>query len=125
MTNIFEISRKKIFTHFEAEALLPIIFRLTEQSSIKVRKLVNQIEAYKLRQDPQASALEAEINQIVDVWHNKLEKLGVKPKGLWLADFDNGNGYYCWKFPETNINHCHGYKEGFSGRKKILLDETL
>ena len=40
-------------------------------------------------------------------------------KGMWLADFDAGNGYYCWKFPENEIRFWHGYKDGFSGRVEI------
>jgi hypothetical protein len=37
-----------------------------------------------------------------------------------MADFDNGEGFYCWKYPEIKINHWHGYQDGFSGR--ILVE---
>jgi len=38
---------------------------------------------------------------------------------LWLVDFDNGEGYYCWSYPEPAITHYHGYDDGFAGRISI------
>jgi hypothetical protein len=35
------------------------------------------------------------------------------------VDFDNGDGYYCWCYPEHSITHYHGYSDGFAGRMKI------
>ena len=36
------------------------------------------------------------------------------------VDFDNGDGYYCWKCPEVTILHYHCYDEGFAGRMTIV-----
>lgn len=119
MTNIFEINKKKIFTLNDAENLLPLIYKLTEKYSKQVRKLINQLEAFPSKQCERAIEVESMINALVEQWQNKIERLGAKPKGLWLADFDNGSGYYCWKYPETKIRFFHGYNEGFSGRKNI------
>lgn len=119
MTNIFEINKKKIFTLNDAENLLPLIYKLTEEYSKQVRKLINQLEAFPSKQCERAIEVESMINALVEQWQNKIERLGAKPKGLWLADFDNGSGYYCWKYPETKIRFFHGYNEGFSGRKNI------
>lgn len=119
MTNIFEINKKKIFTLSDAEKLLPLVYKLTEDYSKQVRKLINQLEAFPSKQCERAIEVESSINLLVEQWQNKIERLGAKPKGLWLADFDNGSGYYCWKYPETKISFFHGYNEGFSGRKSI------
>ena len=35
-------------------------------------------------------------------------------------DFDKGDGYYCWKYPEPALNHFHGYEEGFGGRLSLM-----
>jgi hypothetical protein len=122
--NIFEInSPKKIFTFNEAQELLPLIYKLTEEYSRKVKKLINQLEAYPNKQSERAKEVEQLINFLIDQWQNKLERLGAKPKGLWLADFDSGSGYYCWKYPEPRIQFFHGYNEGFSGRKSIELKQ--
>jgi len=119
VTNIFEINKKKTFTLVEAEYLLPLVYKLTEDYSKKVKKLINQLEAFPSKQSERAIEVETLINSLIEQWQNKIERLGAKPKGLWLADFDNGSGYYCWKFPETKIQFLHGYNEGFSGRKTI------
>jgi hypothetical protein len=113
---VIEINRKKIFSLNEARALLPLVYRLTEDATQEMKTYLNRIEAYSDKSHPAVVELEAQMNAIVDRWQNKLQKLGTEPKGLWMADFDNGEGYYCWKFPEVQINHYHGYQDGFSGR---------
>lgn len=116
MENVVEINRKRIFNLIEARQLLPLIYRMTEDSSREVRDLLNRIDAFSDKAHPSVMVIEAEINSVIDRWQIKIEKLGAEPKGLWMADFDNGQGFYCWKFPENEINHWHGYQDGFSGR---------
>ena len=53
-------------------------------------------------------------------WAEAVQDLGAEAKGLWLVDFDAGNGYYCWKHPEPTVSHYHGYDDGFAGRMKIV-----
>lgn len=118
--NVVEINRKKHFTLDEARQLLPIIYRLSEESSREVKVLLNRIEAFSNKENPTVAVIEAQINAIIDRWQIKIEKLGAVPKGLWMADFDNGAGYFCWKFPETEIIYQHGYQDGYSGR--ILIE---
>lgn len=120
MENVVEISRKKTFTLQEAKQLLPIIFRMTEDSSREVKLLLNRIDAFSDKSHPSVAIIEEQINTVIDRWQVKIEKLGAFPKGLWMADFDNGEGYYCWKYPEIEINHWHGYQDGYSGR--ILIE---
>jgi hypothetical protein len=119
LENVIEINRKKTFDIEDARRLLPLIYRMTEESSLEVKGLLNKIEAFSDKANPHVEILEARINVIIDRWQAKMLKLGAQPKGLWMADFDNGQGYYCWKFPEIQINYWHGYQDGFSGR--ILL----
>jgi hypothetical protein len=56
----------------------------------------------------------------VTAWAEAVQDLGAEAKGLWLVDFDAGNGYYCWKHPEATVSHYHGYDDGFAGRMKIV-----
>ena len=119
MANIFQINQRKIFSLEEANQLLPLVYRLTEESVQQTQNLVRSLETLSDKKSLRAKELEDEINSLVGRWQLKVEKLGVFPKGLWLADFDNGEGYYCWKYPETIINHFHGYQDGFSGRQKL------
>jgi hypothetical protein len=69
---------------------------------------------------PKHEALSEQLDSVVSRWASRLKELQVEAKGLWLVDFDNGDGYYCWQYPEEAITHYHGYDEGFSGRMKIV-----
>lgn len=120
MENVVEINRKKHFTLEEARQLLPIVYRMTEDASREVKSHLNRIEAFSDKTHPSVVMIESHINAIIDRWQSKVEKLGAEPKGLWMADFDSGEGYFCWKYPEVQINHFHGYQDGFSGR--ILIE---
>lgn len=77
------------------------------------------ISALADKKSTRVQEIQKQIDEIIDRWQNKLERLGVRPKGLWLADFDNGQGYFCWKFPEVQILFKHGYSDGFTGRVPI------
>ena len=96
----------RIFTYEEAVALLPEVQRLTEAAVAKVDEVSG---------DAPPSAYEA----IVSKWADDVMRLGIEVKGLWLIDFDNGSGYYCWQYPETSLQYFHGYEEGFGGRVKL------
>lgn len=119
MDAIIEINRHRFFTLEEAQNLLPLVFRVTEDASREVRRLMQCLETLPDRKSERAKQVELQIDGIVDRWQQKIERLGAKPKGLWLADFDKGDGYWCWKYPETKIAHYHGYQDGFSGRKMV------
>lgn len=120
LSNVIEINRKKVFSLQEANTLLPIVYRLSEESEKEVKAYTNRLKAYlDDKAHPTAVDLETQINKVIEKWQTKLEKLGVEPKGLWMADFDNGQGYYCWKYPENKIAHHHGYQDGFSGRMML------
>ena len=63
--------------------------------------------------------LDARIEKIINGWLRAMEALAVDVKGLWLVDFDNGQGYFCWKWPEESIDYFHGYDEGYDDRRRI------
>jgi len=116
---ISDTTIKKVFSLEEANDLLPLIYRITDEVHKKVKKMIHRIEALQGSNKILITEIEAEINLELNRWQNKLSRLGAVPKGMWLADFDHGDGYYCWKFPETKIQYVHGYKDGFTGRMEI------
>ena len=69
--------------------------------------------------DPEHVTLSAALSEVLSGWAEQMRLLGLEAKGLWLVDFDNGEGYYCWSYPEPGITHYHGYEDGFSGRMTI------
>lgn len=121
MEKIVEIGSQKKFTLENAQEILPLIYMITEKAQSQVRHLMSQIEAMKNVPQSRLQSMESEIQSHIDTWQKKIQKLGGHPKGYWLVDFDNGEGYFCWKFPEKEIKYSHGYKEGFTGRKEIEL----
>jgi hypothetical protein len=96
----------RIFTYEEAVALLPEVQRLTSEAVEKLDEV-------------SADAPPAQYQAIVGAWADAVMAMGIEVKGLWLIDFDNGSGYYCWQYPETSLQYFHGYEEGFQGRVKL------
>ena len=123
MVEIISYNTVRSFTLEEAQNLLPLVYRLTEEVAKKSKYLMLCIEALPDKKSARAIEIQGQINELIDKWQNKIERLGARPKGLWLADFDNGNGYYCWKFPEVKILYKHGYQDGFTGRILISSNE--
>lgn len=119
MENIFQLGRQKVYSLEEVQQLIPLVVKITRTYSTQVEALIRQIDAIGSSNEEATQRLEKQINELVETWQNKIEKLGGLSRGLWLADFDSGDGYYCWKFPEERIEYWHGYSEGFSGRVKL------
>ena len=123
MVEIINYNTVRSFSLDEAQNLLPLVYRLTEEAAKKSKYFMGCIEALPDKKSARALELQAQVNELIDKWQNKIERLGARPKGLWLADFDNGNGYFCWKFPEVKILYKHGYQDGFTGRILISSNE--
>lgn len=106
---------RRIFSLDEARALLPDVKAMTADA---VRR-VEAVSAGVKRRGDHDSSREA-LEEIAGEWARAIHALGLEAKGLWLVDFDNGNGYYCWCYPEETISHFHEYDGGFRGRMKIV-----
>ena len=96
---------KKIFSYEDAAALLPEVQRLTQQAVDEVEGLPENAQSDQQR--------------VVQHWAETVMGLGIDVKGVWLVDFDNGSGYYCWRHPEPSLQFFHGYEEGFGGRVQL------
>ena len=109
---------RPIFSLQEARALLPRVQALTADAVIRADALAEELQRIP-GQDPSHAQLSDALRDVVNGWADAVRALGIEVKGLWLVDFDNGEGYYCWKYPEETISHYHGYEEGFDGRISI------
>ena len=91
----------------------------------RTQAAVEEVEALSASRDrlaaeaPERAEIDARIRSVVSRWIRAMEAFGVEVKGPWLVDFDNGQGYYCWRWPEESLEHYHGYEEGFAGRIRI------
>jgi regulator of sirC expression with transglutaminase-like and TPR domain len=94
----------RVFTLDEARALMPRVQEITAEA----------VERYGKQPE------EDERRAVAETWAKELMALGLEIKGLWLVDFDSGAGYYCWKYPESELAHFHSYEEGFGGRLPLI-----
>lgn len=108
----------RIFSLAEAEALFPLVRKITQAAYQELEPVRRNLEAM-IPSNPLIREVEREYEAIVKRWVAKMERLGLVVKGLWLVDFDTGDGYICWKFPELKLGHYHGYHEGFAGRRSL------
>jgi hypothetical protein len=100
---------KRVFSYEEASVMLPEVRRATEEAYRGVERLAASADR----------AAQAEADAIVQAWADGLAARGLEIKGLWLVDFDNGSGYYCWRYPEQRLDFYHSYEDGFGGRMRI------
>jgi len=98
---------------------MPVVRKITQEAVEHMDLLKAKIE--HLDPDPvHRGPYEEQLAAIVNRWSLKIAKLGCEPKGLWLVDFDNGEGYFCWRHPEPELNYFHSYEGAYQGRTPIL-----
>ena len=121
ISSIFQIGARddpRMFSLAEAEALFPLVRSITQAAYGELEPVRRQLESM-IPTNPLMRDVEQRYEAIVRRWIAKMEKLGLVVKGLWLVDFDTGDGYLCWKFPELKLGHYHTYDEGFTARRPL------
>lgn len=111
-------SDKRVFTLNEARELLPLVRKLTAEAVNQVHTQINRLDALT-EEDPEFDEVRSMIDLAVNIWIENMQKLGCEVKGLWLVDFDNGQGFYCWRYPEDELDHFHTYEQSFENRAMI------
>ena len=111
-------SSSRIFSLQQARELLPHVKHVTAEAVRRTEELASQLHDMP-EHDPEHATLSAALRQVVNAWADDVQSLGLEAKGLWLVDFDNGEGYYCWSYPEETVAHYHTYDDGFAGRMRI------
>ena len=109
---------RRTFSYEEALALFPVVRDRTDAAVRQVEAMVNQVQS-RDEMELRKEELESAYRSIVERWTEEIESLGCEVKGVWLVDWDSGDGYYCWRYPEPSLGHFHGYDEGFAGRVPV------
>jgi hypothetical protein len=92
---------------------------LTAAAVRQIESIVNRVQSLE-EMENRKSEIEQAYDRVVQAWAIEVQRLGCEVKGLWLVDWDTGDGYYCWKYPEATLFHYHGYDDGFAGRVAIV-----
>ena len=107
----------RTFTLEEAQSRMPDVRRLTEPVYFLAASLAQELtEAEEAGDAAHAEDLKGRLQSLVESWSEGVQDLGADVKGLWLVDFDSGDGYWCWAWPETELSHWHSYEGGFRSR---------
>ncbi len=106
---------RRIFTYDEALSTFPLVRDLTAAAVRQIEALASSLGSRE-ELDSRREDLEEASDRIVRAWAREVTSIGCEVKGVWLVDWDSGDGYYCWRFPEPSISHFHTYDEGFAGR---------
>lgn len=107
----------RTFTLEEAQSCMPEVRRLTEPVYLLAASLAQELqEADDANDETRAGDLRSRLQSLVESWTEAVQALGADVKGLWLVDFDSGDGYWCWAWPEAGLDHWHSYEGGFRSR---------
>jgi hypothetical protein len=109
---------KRVFSYDEALSSFPTVRDMTAAAVRQMEALINSL-ASRDELESRRPELEEACEEIVRAWAQEITVVGCEVKGLWLVDWDSGDGYYCWRFPEETVSFFHTYEEGFSGRLPI------
>jgi len=116
----------RVFTLLEARELFPLVHRITHDAAGELRPVQTRLQNM-LSSDPRTRAVAAEYETVVKKWVDKMERLGLVVSALWTVDFDTGDGYLCWRYPEHRLGFYRTYVESFSDRRPIdeVVNEDL
>lgn len=111
------------FGEDEAEELLPTVKRLTIMSAREAEKIEEQLK-FVPRDEPVFARLSQDLDLIIKRWAIKIKKLGLRPSGLWIVDFDAGNGWFSWRLGDEHVSYFNApIEEGAEhSPQKELLD---
>lgn len=101
---------RRVFTYAEARELLPAVVERTRRAVAEMTELGGE-------EDDDSDEDGAE--RVLLAWAGDLQAMGLEVKGRWLVDFDSGDGFWCWKWPEEDLLFFHSYEDGFKGRVRI------
>lgn len=116
MGDVIPIHSRRTFTKDEADSLLPVIRRITEAVASEVADLQEKLK-FVPAGEPLYDRLYSSIELAMRRWAVKVSKLGCEPRGVWLVDFDAGDGWYTWRLGDEEVSffHSHGSSESAFG----------
>ena len=109
---------EKLFNLREAKQLLPLVRSVTLDYRERLEPVQNRLNKM-LSNDPRRRVVEKEFEQIVSRWKEKIEQLGPTVYGLWVVEFDVGEGWLSWRYPEVGLNFFRARQQTFANRTRL------
>ena len=109
----------------QANQLMPYVQGITAKAAKEVLVLAQERDLFELG-DAGYDDCVARIQEVIDGWVEQVDEVGLKPRGLWAVDFDKGDGYYSWKYPEPSLEYCRQDDgDSGSGKRELIQPEIV
>jgi hypothetical protein len=115
------------FTLEQANALLPKIIAITEQTVNDLEDARERMESEQLFDEIDAQqSYDIQVGLTLEKWSKEIFQLGAYPKGFFTVDFKSflPDTLLCWTFGEEQISHTHKVWENFKHRRQIEHPEV-
>lgn len=96
------LDQPRLFTHEEALELLPLLMLISTRTKKELNGLNAQIGHFKTH-SPKANELQDRINQCMQIWSEKVRRLGAVPLSLCKVKIPSDEGQFYWEYPENKL----------------------
>jgi hypothetical protein len=100
--NIYPLNQPKTFTHEEALELIPLLQLISAKSKRQINMLNSQL-SFQKSDSEKAKTLQHKINQELQIWSDKIRRLGTLPISLCKVKIPSEEGYFLWEYPENKL----------------------
>ncbi len=110
----------RVFTLEEAQSLMPRVKAITHPAFELAASMAQELQDLESQDEAERTeALRKRLQEVITAWTDTIREMGMDVKGLWLVDFDSGDGYWSWSYPEEELLYWHSYDEGYAGRVPV------
>jgi len=102
LRQIFPLNKSKIFSHDEALELLPLLQHISSKTKRELNVLNSQMTFVKSESE-KAKVLQAKIDDELNLWSEKVKRLGTIPVSLCKVKIPSESGYFLWEYPENKL----------------------
>ncbi|MFT5571894.1 MAG: hypothetical protein ACI9FR_000815 [Cryomorphaceae bacterium] len=113
---------KRVFNLSEAQKQFPFVQSITQKHQQELSPLQQRLSKM-LSNDPRRNALERDYESVVHRWRTKIEQLGASVSGLWIVEFNLGEGCLSWRHPELSLNYFRSHHASFAER--VVLQDYI
>lgn len=109
----------------DANRLMPYLQVITHQAAQAVIELAQERDLFESN-EVSYDVCVARIQEVIDVWSERVTEAGASPSGLWSVDIDKGDGYFMWNYPEPSLEYCRSDEPKKGDNERQLIEpETL